>query len=51
MRSEGIFKGGIGRHKTFIHLDVRGSNADWGDLPGSDNPPGEDNPPADSAEN
>ena len=51
MRSEGIFRGGIGRHKTFIHLDVRGTNANWGDGQGVENPPGEDNPPTDSAEN
>jgi uncharacterized protein YcbK (DUF882 family) len=29
MRSEGLFKGGIGKYKTFIHVDVRGRNADW----------------------
>jgi hypothetical protein len=29
MRAEGLFKGGIGKYKTFIHVDVRGRNADW----------------------
>jgi hypothetical protein len=29
MRSEGLFRGGIGRYKTFTHVDVRGKNADW----------------------
>lgn len=29
MRKEGIFKGGIGKYKTFTHVDVRGRNADW----------------------
>jgi uncharacterized protein YcbK (DUF882 family) len=29
MRSEGLFRGGIGRYKTFCHIDVRGKNADW----------------------
>jgi len=29
MRSEGLFRGGIGRYKTFVHVDVRGKNADW----------------------
>lgn len=29
MRSEGIFRGGIGRYRTFVHVDVRGKNADW----------------------
>jgi len=29
MRKEGVFKGGIGRYKTFTHVDVRGRNADW----------------------
>ena len=29
MRKEGIFKGGIGKYKTFNHVDVRGRNADW----------------------
>lgn len=29
MRKEGVFKGGIGKYKTFTHVDVRGKNADW----------------------
>lgn len=29
MRKEGFFKGGIGKYKTFIHVDVRGTNANW----------------------
>ena len=29
MRAEGLFRGGIGRYKTFTHVDVRGKNADW----------------------
>lgn len=29
MRREGLFRGGIGRYKTFVHVDARGSNADW----------------------
>jgi hypothetical protein len=29
MRKEGVFKGGIGRYKTFTHVDVRGKNTDW----------------------
>jgi hypothetical protein len=29
MRAEGLFRGGIGRYKTFVHVDVRGKNADW----------------------
>jgi hypothetical protein len=29
MRREGLFRGGIGRYKTFCHVDVRGKNADW----------------------
>ncbi len=29
MRREGLFRGGIGRYKTFVHVDVRGRNADW----------------------
>ena len=30
MRAEGIFKGGLGVYKTFIHIDTRGRNATWG---------------------
>ena len=29
MRREGLFRGGIGRYRTFVHVDVRGKNADW----------------------
>lgn len=29
MRSVGIFKGGLGLYKTFVHVDTRGYNADW----------------------
>lgn len=26
---EGLFLGGVGLYATFVHLDTRGSNADW----------------------
>jgi uncharacterized protein YcbK (DUF882 family) len=29
MRAGGHFKGGIGLYKTFVHVDVRGTNASW----------------------
>lgn len=29
MRAEGLFRGGIGKYRTFVHVDVRGRNADW----------------------
>jgi hypothetical protein len=29
MRAEGLFRGGIGKYRTFVHVDVRGKNADW----------------------
>ncbi|MGV3553390.1 D-Ala-D-Ala carboxypeptidase family metallohydrolase [Rhizobium sp.] len=29
MRSAGLFKGGIGIYSTFVHVDTRGTNADW----------------------
>ena len=29
MRDEGLFQGGIGIHSSFVHVDVRGVNADW----------------------
>jgi hypothetical protein len=29
IRSGGLFHGGIGRYGSFVHVDVRGSNADW----------------------
>ena len=28
-RDEGLFKGGIGVYKTFVHLDTRGENITW----------------------
>lgn len=30
LRSKGVFKGGIGVYSTFIHIDTRGRNANWG---------------------
>lgn len=30
MRNEGKFRGGIGGYSSFLHIDVRGSNATWG---------------------
>lgn len=30
LRDEGLFKGGIGIYSTFIHIDTRGRNANWG---------------------
>lgn len=29
LRAAGEFRGGLGRYATFIHLDTRGTNADW----------------------
>jgi hypothetical protein len=29
MRNKGMFKGGLGLYKTFVHIDTRGNNADW----------------------
>lgn len=29
MRNRGLFKGGLGLYKTFVHVDTRGYNADW----------------------
>lgn len=29
LRDKGVFKGGIGIYNTFVHIDVRGQNADW----------------------
>ena len=26
---EGLFKGGVGLYASFVHLDTRGTNADW----------------------
>ena len=30
LRSNGKFRGGIGVYSSFIHIDTRGRNADWG---------------------
>ena len=29
LRKEGLFKGGIGRYPSFVHVDTRGSNVSW----------------------
>ena len=29
MRAEGLFKGGLGKYSTFVHVDTRGYNATW----------------------
>jgi lysozyme family protein len=29
LRNEGVFEGGIGIYPTFVHVDTRGSRADW----------------------
>ena len=29
IRSDGVFRGGIGTYNTFIHVDTRGENANW----------------------
>lgn len=29
LRTQGYFKGGIGRYSAFIHVDTRGTNFDW----------------------
>lgn len=29
VRSDGVFEGGVGIYNTFVHVDVRGSRADW----------------------
>lgn len=29
LRNKGLFKGGLGLYKTFVHVDTRGYNADW----------------------
>jgi len=29
IRERGLFKGGIGRYTSFVHIDTRGKNADW----------------------
>lgn len=28
-RDAGVFKGGLGRYATFVHVDTRGNNATW----------------------
>jgi uncharacterized protein YcbK (DUF882 family) len=28
-RAAGVFQGGIGVYRTFVHVDTRGTNADW----------------------
>ena len=30
LRDRGVFSGGIGVYKNFVHLDTRGVNSDWG---------------------
>jgi hypothetical protein len=29
MQNEGVFLGGVGKYNTFVHVDVRGFNANW----------------------
>lgn len=29
MRREGLFKGGLGLYRSFVHMDTRGYNATW----------------------
>ncbi|MDU9006881.1 D-Ala-D-Ala carboxypeptidase family metallohydrolase [Sedimentitalea todarodis] len=29
IREEGVFEGGVGEYDTFVHLDARGTRADW----------------------
>ncbi|MGB0774575.1 MAG: YcbK family protein [Akkermansiaceae bacterium] len=29
LRSQGLYRGGIGRYSSFVHIDTRGSNVDW----------------------
>lgn len=29
LRKTGLFKGGVGRYPGFVHMDTRGTNADW----------------------
>jgi uncharacterized protein YcbK (DUF882 family) len=28
-RAHGVFSGGVGVYRTFVHVDTRGTNADW----------------------
>ncbi len=30
LRAEGKFQGGVGLYRSFVHIDTRGTNADWG---------------------
>lgn len=32
LRNNGQFKGGLGLYRTFVHIDTRGSNADWSSM-------------------
>jgi len=29
MQNDGVFRGGLGKYNTFVHVDVRGENANW----------------------
>lgn len=29
LRSRGLFRGGVGRYRSFTHIDTRGQNVDW----------------------
>lgn len=29
LRKQGVFKGGVGRYPSFVHIDTRGSNVSW----------------------
>ncbi|WP_170333082.1 D-Ala-D-Ala carboxypeptidase family metallohydrolase [Ruegeria arenilitoris] len=29
LRKEGVFEGGVGTYRTFVHIDTRGTRADW----------------------
>ena len=29
LRNDGEFEGGLGIYRTFVHIDTRGTNADW----------------------
>ncbi len=29
LRREGVFEGGVGTYRTFVHVDTRGTRADW----------------------
>jgi len=32
IRAEGMFKGGIGVYRGYVHIDTRGENKDWGNV-------------------